>query len=297
MDAILRWGVDVVLWLQQASPTLDALFKTLTFLGSEEFYLLLLPFVYWSVDRVVGMRLIVLLSFSSLANTTVKLLAAQPRPFAYDARVTAITTETSFGFPSGHTQNTVAVLGYLGSRVRTRWFWFVAGVLMLGVPLSRIYLGVHFPTDVLGGYVIGALVLWLFLRFWKPIERWFCQLGLVWQLTIATFAPLALLAVRASESVTTGVGAMVGMGVGLVLERRWVRFETAGPILHRALRLLIGLVVLVGLWAGLKSLFAGVDPALVFRFVRYALVGIWGALGAPWLFVRVKIAGQSTMPA
>ena len=90
---------------------------------------------------------------------------------------------------------------------------------------------------------------------------------------------------------------MVGMGVGLVLERHWVRFETAGPVLHRALRLLIGLVVLVGLWAGLKSLFAGVDPALVFRFVRYAVIGLWGALGAPWLFVRVKIAGQSTMPA
>ncbi|GBD85994.1 undecaprenyl-diphosphatase BcrC [bacterium BMS3Abin02] len=297
MGAILRWGIDVVLWLQQASPSLDGLFKTLTFLGSEEFYLLLLPLVYWSVDRVIGMRLIVLLLFSNLVNTAVKLLAAQPRPFAYDARVKAITSEVSFGFPSGHTQNTVAVWGYLGSRVRAGWFWLLAGLLMVGVPLSRIYLGVHFPTDVLGGYLIGAIVLWLFLRFWKPVERWFCGLALVWQLAITMFAPAALLAFHVSESVTTGVGTMVGMGVGFVLERHWVRFETAGPIMHRVLRFLIGLVVLIGLWAGLRTLFAGIEPAMVLRFIRYGLVGLWGAFGAPWLFVRLRIASQSTMPA
>ncbi|NIA25049.1 MAG: phosphatase PAP2 family protein [Gammaproteobacteria bacterium] len=297
MDAILRLGVDVVLWLQQASPSLDGFFKTLTFLGNEEFFLLLLPLVYWSVDRVIGMRLIVLLLFSNLINTAVKLFAAQPRPYAYDARVKAITHEVSYGFPSGHTQNTVAVWGYLGSKVRAKWFWLLAGLLMVGVPLSRIYLGVHFPTDVLGGYVIGAVVLWLFLRFWKPVERWFCRLALVWQLVITTFAPLTLLALHASESVTTGVGTMVGMGVGFVLERHWVRFETAGPIRHRVLRFLIGLVVLIGLWAGLRVLFAGIEPAMALRLVRYTLVGLWGALGAPWLFVRFRIARQSTMPA
>ncbi len=290
MDAILRWGVDVVLWFQQASPSLDGLFKALTFLGSEEFYLLLLPLVYWSIDRVVGMRLIVLLLFSSLVNTSIKLLAGQPRPFSYDHRVRAITAETSYGFPSGHTQNTLAVWGYLGSRVRARWFWAVAGVLLVGVPMSRIYLGVHFPTDVVGGYVIGGVVLWLFLRYWPGIERWFCRLAIGWQLAITTLVPLAFLVADTSDGVATGVGTMVGMGVGFVLERRWVRFETPGSIRDRVLRLALGFAVLIGLWAGLRVAFTGVEPALLFRLIRYSLVGLWGALGAPWVFVKMKIA-------
>lgn len=292
MDGILHWGADVVVWMQHASPALDGLFKALTFLGSEEFYLILLPFVYWCVDRVLGIRLIVLLLVSALTNTIAKLIAAQPRPFQYDTRVKAITTETSYGFPSGHTQSTVAVWGYLGRQVRRWWFWVIPIVLVVGVGTSRIYLGVHFPTDVFGGLVIGLLVLWLFVKLWPAIERWLRTRALPAQLALTGLVPLLVLIVGRDDSVATGVGTMVGIGVGIALERRLVRFSTEGTIAQRGLRLVVGLVVLVGIWAGLRSLFAGLEPALVLRLFRYALVGLWASLGAPWLFVQMKIAGH-----
>lgn len=292
MEAILRWGVDVVLWMQQASPSLDGLFKVLTFLGSEQFYLLLLPLVYWSIDRVVGVRLIMLLLFSALVNTTVKVIAAQPRPFTYDTRVKAITTETTYGFPSGHTQNTTAVWGLIGLRVRRWWFWGFACLLLIGVGVSRVYLGVHFPTDVLGGFVIGAVVLWLFRRFGSRVGRRFTNLGFRVQLAITGFGPLVVLLLRHTDPVATGVGTMLGVGVGLVMERRWVRFETDGTVGRRAARFAVGGLVIVALWAGLRSAFTGVEPALVLRLVRYALVGLWATLGAPWLFVRLGLAGR-----
>lgn len=286
-----------MLWLQRASPTLDGVFKGFTFLGNEEFYLLLMPLVYWSIDRVVGMRLIVLLLFSNLVNTSAKLLADQPRPFEIDPRVKAITQETSGGFPSGHTQNTVALWGYLSFVVRRPWMWVLTAVLVVMVPLSRLYLGVHFPTDVLGGYVIGGIVLWLFVRYWVPLERWFCRLAMPWQLAIAVAVPLIALAAHPSENVTTGVGTMVGMAVGLVLERRWIRFETPGPVWHRTLRFVLGMIVLFGLWAGLRAVFVGWEPGLFWRFIRYGLVGLWGAAGAPWLFKQLGIANHGPRPA
>ncbi|MBC8446155.1 MAG: hypothetical protein H8D78_00245, partial [Chloroflexi bacterium] len=51
MESILDWGINVILWFQQFSPTLDLPFKVLTFMGEEEFFLLLLPLVYWCLDR------------------------------------------------------------------------------------------------------------------------------------------------------------------------------------------------------------------------------------------------------
>jgi membrane-associated phospholipid phosphatase len=290
VDGILRWGVDVILWMQQASPSLDWLFKTLTFLGSEGFFLILMPFVYWCVDRVLGIRLIVLLLSSVAINTVVKVLAAQPRPFQFDGRVKAITTETTFGFPSGHTQSSTVVWGLLGRKARRWWFWTIAVALVVGVGVSRMYLGVHFPTDVLGGLVIGLIVLWLFVKWWPRVENWVRSLSLQVQLAL-TGPPLLLLLVARDNDVVTGVGTMVGIGVGLILERRFVRFSTPGTVVQRALRMVVGLAVLIGIWAGLRSVFAGMEPAVLLRLARYTLVGLWAALGAPWLFTRLKIAG------
>jgi len=66
------------------------------------------------------------------------------------------------GLPSGHTQGAVVVWGYLVSQFRRRTLWILAGFLMIGIPLSRLYLGVHFPTDLLGGYILGALCLTIY---------------------------------------------------------------------------------------------------------------------------------------
>jgi len=90
----------------------------------------------------------------------------QPRPFQYDSRVKALVHAGGGGLPSGHTQSAVAVWGYLASQVRSRKLWILAGFLMIGIPVSRLYLGVHFPTDLLGGYILGALLLILFLKLW-----------------------------------------------------------------------------------------------------------------------------------
>ena len=165
MEPILDWGIEVVLWFQQFSPALDLPFKLLTFMGQEEFFLLLLPLLYWCLDRRTGARLVVLFLFSSYLNAVIKILGAQPRPLDYAPdRVQPLWEQGGYGFPSNHTQSAVVVWGYLAAQFRRTWLWVVAGLLMVLIPLSRVYLGVHFPTDLLGGYVLGAIVLLLYLR-------------------------------------------------------------------------------------------------------------------------------------
>ena len=88
----------------------------------------------------------------------------------------------------------------------------------------------------------------------------------------------------------TAGAALAGMAVGFVLERRWVGFSVRGRLGLRILRLLVGLIGIALFWAGLKIVFTGLEPAPLFRFIRYALVGLWAGFGAPWVFLRLKLA-------
>ena len=292
MESVLNWGIEVVLWFQQFSPALDLPFKVLTSLGDKEFYLLLMPLVYWCINRRAGARLFMLLLFSACLNESAKLLADQPRPFNYDPRVIKFVHEDSGGLPSGHTQSAVVVWGYLAYCFKKKPLWLLAGFLILAIPLSRIYLGAHFPTDLLGGYLLGALVLFLFLRLDFVLESWFTQKGILYQLCVSMGLPvlLILFVPSGNQGLLTALGALMGVATGVVLERRWVRFSSEGRWWQLVIRYLMGIVILVGVWLGLRFAFAQLEPADLYRVIRYALVGLWGGLGAPWLFVQLKLA-------
>jgi membrane-associated phospholipid phosphatase len=288
----LNQGVEVILWLQQFSPTLDLLFKSITYLGDETFYLLFMPLVYWCFDRRRGARLFILLLLSAYLNAIAKLMADQPRPFTFDKRVRAMVAAGGGGLPSGHTQNAVVVWGYLAAQARRKAWWLAAGFLMVAIPVSRLYLGVHFPTDLIGGYLLGAVILILFLRLAPGFETWLGQHGSGTQILISLAGPILLMLLNWGKDPAVLASASVLMGVctGFALERRYVGFSSKGAWWKKALRYLLGVVVLFGLWGGLKIVSAGLEPAFLLRIVRYALVGLWGGLGAPWVFVRLKLA-------
>jgi membrane-associated phospholipid phosphatase len=290
--AILDWGVEIIRWLQQFSPALDLPFNSLTFLGNLEFFLLFLPFLYWCINRCTGARLLVLFLFSAYINSIAKAVMAQPRPFEYDTGIVSLVHAGGGGLPSGHTQNAVVVWGYIAAQVRNKKAWILAAFLMVAIPLSRLYLGVHFPTDLLGGYFIGAVLLILYVRIAPKVESWLAQRTLRWQLSLAIGVPIGLILLipEGARYALSAAGVLLGSAPGLILERRWVGFCSAGRPGKKILRFAAGLVVLIALWAGLKAAFAGLAPEAVLRVLRYALIGLWCALGAPWLFVRLKLA-------
>ena len=292
IDNLLDWGVGVVLYLQGFSPELDIPFKILTFMGNTPFFLLLLPLIYWCLDRRTGVRLTILFFLSSYVNSVAKDLAAQPRPFQYDDRVRRLVRAGGGGFPSGHTQGAVVVWGYLASVLKRPWAWVAAVLLMILIPLSRMYLGVHFPTDLLGGYLLGTAALWLYLRLEPGAERWLGRRGLHFQLALATFLPLLLIIFYPGPRrfAIMLCASLMGMGMGFVLERRYVGFESKGAWWKRGVRFLLGGAIIFGLWYGLKKIFSGVEPEYCFRFLRHFLAGLWGGLGAPWVFVKLGLA-------
>jgi len=294
VESLLNWGIEVVLWAQQFSPELDFPFKALTFMGNQEFFLLFMPLIYWCIDRRTGAKLLILLLFSAYLNAVAKVLANQARPFNYDPRVKQLGHAGGGGLPSGHTQNAVVIWGYLAVWSKKTIWWIVAGFLMIGIPLSRIYLGVHFPTDLVGGYFLGALILIFFLLFAPRLEKWLVKKGFSWQLLISLGLPILLIVLNPKDDpyVLAMASALMGVGIGFVLERRLVRFSSHGLLWKRAIRYLLGVGILFGLWGGLRIAFFDLEPVALFRFFRYVLVGLWSGFGAPWVFVRLKLASK-----
>ena len=139
-----------------------------TFLGDEQFYLLLVPLVYWCLNKELGADLGVLLVLSSFTNTALKSFFKHSRPF-WEAPALQLGDASSFSTPSGHAQTSAALFGYLAwflaDKRRGRLWATLLGLLMVLVALSRVYLGVHFLGDILWGAAIGlslaALYAWL----------------------------------------------------------------------------------------------------------------------------------------
>jgi membrane-associated phospholipid phosphatase len=292
MEAIWQWGINLIIVVQQIhGPVLDSIFRAITFTGEEQFYLFLFPLILWCIDYSFGAVLAVFFLISNSTNIALKELFHHPRPFDLNPGLKLSQAE-GYGMPSGHAQLAVTVWGAIAVRVQRTWFWIVAIIIILLIGFSRIYLGVHFPTDVFAGWIIGCILLAIYMLARSPLEKWLAGLNLWQQLLLAIGVPLFLLLFSYSAEGLTSAGTLFGAGLGLVFARRYVSFSVSGPWWHRVLRFLIGIIVLFGLYLGLKAAFpaGGTVVGDIFRFLRYALMGGWLVLGAPWLFRLMRLA-------
>jgi len=324
MDAILNFGTDVILFLQSLGSWLIAPMNFFSLFGNELFFLFIAPALFWCVDATLGMRAGLGLLVSLSTNAILKLAFHAPRPYWYDSRVQPFSSEISFGIPSGHAQNSVVIWSLLANWVNRPLGWVVAVVMILLVSLSRMVLGMHFPSDILAGWLVGGLLVWAILRFEKPILVWLRGRQIAGQVVAVFAASLSLILVGALVRLALGAwtvpagwvelaarapggepidplsltglvspaGSFFGMALGgiLLYQRGWM--DARGSLWLRLARFLIGLVGVFIIWYGLDKLFPDgttIIP-LFFRYLRYASVGLWVAYLAPLIFFRLNLA-------
>jgi hypothetical protein len=166
--------------------------------------------------------------------------------------------------------------------------------------LSRMVAGVHFPQDVIAGVVIGLILLGVYAWLERPISVWINRQKLWMQMGVVVVVAIIMLIVHPFSIRPNSIGGLeyavaaasvfFGGGIGFALETHYLRFSARGVWWKRAVRLLLGVALITGLRFGLKDLFDGLEPASLFRIIRYSLIGFFAAFGAPWLFVRIGLA-------
>lgn len=329
IQSIYDSGIAFILAFQAMGDWLNPVMQFFSFLGNDLFFLLVAPVIFWSIDTVLGLRLGLFLMVSASINEAFKLLLHSPRPYWYAPRVAALSAETSFGIPSGHAQNSVVVWGTVAHYIQKFWAWIIAIALIFFIGLSRTYLAVHFPTDVLAGWLIGALLLWFLLKIEKPLLSWLKPLSRPAQILVALAGSIGLILLSVAARATLGgwsipqdwidnalrafpdveinplsirsafsnAGAFFGLAAGAILiPNKMGNYDAKGPAWKRFVRYLIGLVGISIIYFGLSAIFPHGDDyaSLGLRYLRYALVGFWVTFLAPSLFLLLKLANRKS---
>lgn len=168
-------GLDgsILLWIQNAlrSPGLDeaVIFFTRLGNGGGLFVALSVLLLCFPKTRRAGLAALTAMFFGLLCtNLALKNLVARPRPWTAVTGLMPLVLEESFSFPSGHTTAAFAFAGaMLFVPLKNRWGKGTALVLAVCMGLSRLYVGVHYPTDVLGGMIVGIGCAWLAAKLWN----------------------------------------------------------------------------------------------------------------------------------
>ncbi|PKL24147.1 MAG: phospholipid phosphatase [Spirochaetae bacterium HGW-Spirochaetae-3] len=293
MDEVLTWGVDVIRAIQTvSSPGLTSAMRILTLAGSEYFYMLFLPVLFWCVDERFGARFGIVFLLSTFVNGWLKVVFAQPRPYNLDPSV-GLSSETSYGLPSGHAQGSSTFWGLLAPRIRVPWGLALAILVPLLISFTRLYLGVHFPTDIFLGLALGWSFALAGLLLGDRVERLLASWNIRVNILLAAALALTMNALNMRDTNLSGVFFGTAVGAAFLFDK--LRFDaSSGTRGQKAARYGLGLAGMAVIYFGVK-LAAPKDGAplyALFRFLRYGLVGAWVSFGAPWAFLRLGLAGS-----
>ncbi len=286
-------------------PVLSAVIVFITNMGAGTLYLLILFYIFWCVDDRAGIRLSVLTVFSAWMNGFLKVIFKQPRPYDLDPSV-GRALESSYGFPSGHAQSVLVFFMGLASWLKKPVFYITAVLITLVMSFTRLYLGVHFPTDIFGGWIAGFIVLGLYWLFAERIIKVLEAASIRFRLIISAAVSFIMLLLNPADVKMSGI--FLGLGMGYTLMLRFFPFDVkkkkAGDALKPVtivLRYILGAACTgVILFLGTAVIDRVGEAAASYRIVAFAvhvLVGAVVTAGIPWLFIQTGLAARKEQTA
>ncbi len=274
----------------------------ITRLGEETVFIALAILVFWCIDKKNGYFLIITGFLGTIINQFLKVLFRVPRPWVKDPNFTIVESAreaaTGYSLPSGHTQSAVGSFGAVARFSRKNWIKILCLIIVILVPISRMYLGVHTLLDVGVSFLIAtALVLGIYPLI-KLSDKHPSIIPILLSATIAiagfAYAFIKLYnfpndadmdnIMHGAESVVKLLGAMVGVLVAYFIEKKYINFETKGHILTQVIKVVIGLLILVGIKSLLKTPLNFVFGADLGNAIRYFILIIFAVLVWPLTF-------------
>ena len=289
------------------NPVLDAVMSGVTYFGSEIAFMAAALLLFWCIDKRQGYYVFLVGAVGTICNQFLKLAFRIPRPWVLDPDFQIVEAAradaTGYSFPSGHTQNVVGTTASLFACRKEKWVRIVCVVLMLLVPFSRMYLGVHTPLDVGVAFVTALALAAAFYPAFRTEAR--AKRATPWLLLGALALCGGYLLYAAAQArcdwpagsedlsnITHGLknaytmtGALLGFLIVHFVDEKKLHFDVRAPFWGQVLKLVLGLVLILGLRAGLKppllALFAGSQAE---SFVRYFLIVIFAGIVWPLTF-------------
>ncbi len=255
------------------SPLLDKVFVGITQLGNIMFYIVLISLIYWCFNKKTGFKLFCLILFLGYLGVFLKNVFKTPRPDKSLWRTEA----SGYGFPSCHATVTTGFWSYILIFLRKKWITIISSVIIFFVAFSRIYLGVHFLIDIIGGFLIGGAVA---LSFYYLETKVRITLKFYQKILVCIFVPLVMLAVSMNDSTIQICSTLFGLSIGYLLENRTVNIQTGVKNKTRVSRAVIGLLLVSAVFLSLSILPSHLD------FIQFIILGLTITFFAPVVFSK-----------
>ena len=279
------WEVKLIEWLQRtAGPVVEGITKVLSFIGGETVMLAVLIGMLFCYKKEAGKRCALTVLTASMWFPMIKNVVLRIRPYiAHREQVKALSIvekdagvwdslQQGFSFPSGHCATSVSLYGSIGRELRKRWMWFLAVALPLLIGLSRFIAGVHYPTDVLGGWAVGLLA----IGFCMLLEKKVRNESLRYLILLAVTAPGIFWC--SSRDYYSALGLMTGMAAAVPFEKKYVDYQDTRNVWAMLFRVAGAFALYYVLNTLLKMPFSkdwlnsGTLGANLVRTARYAII-------------------------
>lgn len=269
-----QWEVEFITAIQEASSSaLTGIMEIASMLGEETLMVLTIGLFYWCINKSVGRKMALGMIISLLSGEMIKCVVMRRRPYFDHSEISCLRAPSGKGevmdiavqgysFPSIHASNSIVMFGTITTVMRRRWIRVLLLIFPLLIGFSRPFLGVHYPTDVIVGWALGCLALFIALKITSKTEN-YLKICIV----------MALLSLPGwffchTDVFSTVYGLMLGMLLGFTFEDKFVRFSNTRNIGRCILRLIGGMALFFGLSIALKSL---LPTDRIFRCIRYFL--------------------------
>ena len=289
--------MDILYALEKIrTPFWNGVMSAVTQLGGEVIFIVAAVVVFWCVSKWEGYYLMTIAFCGTVLNQFLKLICRVPRPWVRDPNFTIVESAraeaTGYSFPSGHTQNAIGLFGGMARWGGRRWVRIGLTALALVIAFSRMYLGVHTPADVGVSLVLAAaLVLGLYPLMRRAQEKPRYMGYVLAAMLVVSGAFVVFVetcgfpADTDAENLASGIGnawkmlgAVAGMTLAWLLDRRYIHFETQAVWWVQVIKVAVGMALLLAIKSGLKA------PLL-------ALLGHEGLAGGVRYFLLVLVAG------
>ena len=259
-----------------ANNIVTLFFLGISFLGAAEILLGVVLLFYYCIDKEFGKKLVYVTMGSMVINNIFKVLFSADRPFQFEGREHlrksngSLDSATGTSFPSGHSQNTGTLYTAIFRQYKLKWVRIICIALLILVPISRLYLGVHFPGDVVIGLSMGiGLAFGLGFLYDKfHGTKWFYLISSALVIIALPFLIMHWHSADAKDLFST-TGVFMAVLVTIFIEEKWIKFSTDVVWWKKLLRLLAGVAVALGIKVGVKVI---LPENNICTLIRYFLV-------------------------
>ncbi len=277
--------IEIIKFIQYyRTPLLDKFFELVTIMGEETIIILIAAYIFFNVSKEKGYALIFTIVSSASLNSLIKNIFKVSRPIGIKGiKSIRVKTATSYSFPSGHTQAVSSLWTSIIIIFKKRILYVIGCIIICLVSLSRVYLGVHWPLDVIFGIIIGILWSCTSIKIFKSIYQNKRYKLLI--LIVTIFSILSFLFGDKDFYKTSGL--FLGVSIAYIIEDKYIDFSLNIP---NKLKITIYFIILLGIFIIKEGLKYILPDLFIFDYTRYALIGFWALCGG--LYIGKKIGND-----